>query len=271
MRSVTAEEMKQIMLDMLVSFDEFCREHHLRYYLTGGTLLGAVRHHGYIPWDDDIDVGMPRTDYEKFSEIYNQEKKNPDYVFVSYHQEPDLYVSSGKLFDQRTVMKESSDSNVTIGVYLDVFPLDNIGKNENEAELFAEKALEYRMRLTKRTWKVNVPGRAWYKNAAVAVLKTFSTHKPVSALVKEQDKFCSSRSSEHLEPYVGYVCAAMKKELLHGEWFESVRELPFEGHLMIVPGEYEKVLTVFYGNDFMELPPAEKRVTHHSYEVWYKN
>lgn len=270
MRTVTLEEMKQIMLAMLVDFDAFCRSHQLRYYLVGGTLLGAVRHHGYIPWDDDVDVAMPREDYEKFAAIYNQEKTNPDFAFASYHQIPDLYVSSGKVYDTRTVLKEHCDSDVQLGVYLDVFPLDNIGTTRQEAEAFASEALKYRKRLTRRTWMVNAPGRAWYKNCAIAVLKLFSTHQPVSTLVKEQDAFCASRRATKLEPYVSIVCDALKPEILEGAWFEQTTTMTFEGHNFAVPAAYDPILTVMYG-DYMQLPPVKQRVTHHSYDVWYKD
>lgn len=270
MRQVTIEEMRKIMLDMLVEFDAFCASHHLRYFLSMGTLLGAVRHHGYIPWDDDIDVGMPRADYEKFVTLYNKEKTNPDFAFFSYHQNPELYLSSGKFYDTRTVLKEVTDSPVSIGVYLDVFPLDNIGNTEAEAQRFTKEALKYRWRLTKRTWKVNVPGRVWYKNCAVAVLKFFSSHKPVSVLVKEQDDFCSSRMSDQLEPYVSHVCRARKQEILKGEWFEKTVPMPFEGHSFQVPENYDAVLKVFFG-DYMTLPPENKRVPHHVYDVWYRD
>lgn len=271
MREVTLEEQKKLMLDLLIDFDSFCRSHHLRYYLTGGTLLGAVRHHGYIPWDDDIDVGLPRYDYEQFCRLYNKEKTNADYVFLSYHDEPQLYVSSGKLYDSRTVMEEAADSPVKIGVYLDVFPLDNIGSTKEEAEQFTTEALKYRKRLTVRTWKVNVKGRPLYKDAAVALIKLGSTKKPVSQLVREQDAFCSQKMSEELSPFVGYVCAAMKQEILQGKWFEKTVSMPFEGHEMQIPQNYKEVLTVFYGSDYMQLPPEEKRISHHSYKVGYKD
>lgn len=271
MREVTLDEMKTIMLDMLVYYADFCDKHGLRYYLTGGTLLGAVRHHGYIPWDDDIDVGMPRKDYEKFRELYATEPHDPNYVYTDYHNDPTMYVSTGKMYDARTIMEEASSTGARIGVYLDIFPLDNIGDTEEEAKQFTEEALKYRKYLTVRTWKVNVPGRVWYKNCAVAMIKLFSTHRPVIDLIKEQDKFCSSRQGHGLNGYVGFVCPAMKQEILKGEWFASTRKMPFEGHDLTIPLNYKEVLTVFYGPDYMELPPIEKRVTHHSYKVWYKD
>lgn len=270
MKKIGLEEQKQMMLEMLADFDGFCRDHNLTYYLTGGTLLGAVRHHGYIPWDDDIDVGMPRSDYEKFAVLYNKDRKNPDYEFVSYHQIPDLYLSSGKLVDIRTEMEEAVDSKVRLGVYLDIFPLDNLGKTEEEAKRFTEEALKIRRKLDVQNWKI-IKERAWYKNLIIRIIKAVSGRNGREKLVREQDAFCSKNMPAGLDGYVGYPCAAMKQELLKGEWFEKTLRVPFESYEFNIPAEYDRVLNVFYGPSYMQLPPEEKRKTHHVYDVWFKD
>ena len=270
MREVTLEEQKQLMLEMLKEFDQFCNDHDLSYFLTGGTLLGAVRHKGYIPWDDDIDVGMPRNDYETFARIFNEETLTPHYAFVSFHQEPELYVSSGKLVDTRTVMEEAVDSPVKLGVYLDVFPLDNLGNTEEEAKAMTSDLLKLRKKLNVQNWKV-LPEAKWYRNLAVRTIKTFSPKGKRKDLIFQQDLLCRKYMSPELTAYVGYPCAAMKQELLKGEWFESFRIVPFEQYAFRIPVGYEGCLNVFYGPDYMELPPLEKQKTHHTYQVWYKD
>ena len=267
-RTVTPEEQKQIMLEMLVDFDRFCKAHNLRYYLTGGTLLGAIRHKGYIPWDDDIDVGLPRYDYEQFVDLYNKEKTNENYEFVSFHQNPDLYVSSGKLFDKRTVFEEAIESTVQIGIYIDVFPLDNLGNTEEEARAFTEQALKIRKQLDVQNWKV-IKERAWYKNLVIRMIKLFSPKGKRRELIEKQDRFCKSNMSKDLSAYVGYPCAAMKQELLKGGWYKETIEVPFENHEVSVPKEYDKVLSVFYGSDYMTPPPLDKQKTHHAYNAWW--
>ncbi len=267
MKRISLEEQKRMMLEMLVDFDSFCREHGLIYYLTGGTLLGAVRHHGYIPWDDDIDVGMPRYDYEKLVSVYNRDRKNQNYEFISYHQNSDMYVSSGKLVDKRTEMEEAVDSSVKLGVYLDIFPLDNLGDTEEEAKAFTEKALIIRKKLDVKNWKV-IKERVWYKNLLIRVIKAMSGKNSLARLIREQDALCSQKMTDKLGVYVGYPCAAMKQELLKGEWFEKTLRVPFEGHEFDIPADYDKVLTVFYGPTYMQLPPADKQKTHHVYDVW---
>ena len=270
MREVTLEEQKQMMLEMLKDFDQFCIDHDLSYFLTGGTLLGAVRHRGYIPWDDDIDVGMPRNDYETFWRIYNEEKENPNYEFVSFHQEPDLYVSSGKLVDTRTVMEEAVDSPVKLGVYIDVFPLDNLGNTEEEAKAMTEHLLKVRHKLDVQNWKV-IPERAWYKNLVIRARKLFAKKGARRELIFDQDMMCRQYASTELTTYVGYPCAAMKQELLKGEWYRSFKIVPFEQYAFRIPVGYDGCLNVFYGPNYMELPPIEKQKTHHAYKVWYKD
>jgi len=270
MREVSLEEQKQRMLEMLKDFDQFCNDHDLSYFLTGGTLLGAVRHKGYIPWDDDIDVGMPRHDYETFIRIYNEERISPNYELISFHQKPGLYVSSGKLVDTETVMEELVDSEVTLGVYLDVFPLDNLGETEEQAKQLTERLLKVRRNLDIQNWKVS-PDRVWYKNAVIKMIKMLAPKGIRQQLIAEQDRVCQTYAGERLTAYVGYPCAAMKQELLKGEWFESFKLLPFEQYSFRVPIGYEGCLNVFYGPNYMELPPEEKRVSHHLYKVWAKD
>ena len=269
MKESALNEQKQLMLEMLKEYDAFCTKHGLTYFLTGGTLLGAVRHHGYIPWDDDIDVGMPRKDYEIFVRLFNETNTDPRYKFISFHQEPDLYVSSGKLVDVRTVMEEAVETTVKIGVYLDVFPLDNLGNTEAEAKRFTDDCLKIRHQLDVQNWKI-IPERKWYLNLIIRIIKAFSPKGKRRELIQKQDTFCQKYAGDELTTYVGYPCAAMKQELLKGEWFKETEVVPFEQYAFRIPKGYKECLNVFYGPTYMELPPAEKQKTHHAYHVWYK-
>ena len=119
------ERLKAIELDILKAFIDVCKKNSLNYYLLGGSCLGAVRHHGIIPWDDDIDVGLLRADYNKFMEV--GQKYLPEHYFLqNYRTDPEYYVNFAKIRDSRTTFIESSLKNLHInhGVYIDVFPLD---------------------------------------------------------------------------------------------------------------------------------------------------
>ena len=230
MKEIPTEERKKIMLNILCDFAQFCDEHHLRYFLTGGTLLGCVRHRGFIPWDDDIDVGMPRYDYEKFIEIYNSEKKNPNLFLYCPETVPDMYIPYGKVCDTRTQLKEAIDSPVIIGENIDILPLDNIGDTRDEAEAMMEKDLELRHDLFVSQWKI-IKERSWYKNIAVFFIKTFSKKKTIPEAVKEIDTFCRSKEAKDTSftKYVSHLPSAQHSEIYDSEWFESFVDGDFEG------------------------------------------
>ncbi|MBQ6532274.1 MAG: LicD family protein [Solobacterium sp.] len=270
MRKITLEEQKQLMLDMLVNYTEFCDAHGLKYFLTGGTMLGAVRHHGFIPWDDDIDVGMPRHDYEEFIRIYPAERTNPDYDFMTYHDAPDLYVSSGKFYNNKTILKEAADSDLQIGVYLDVFPLDNAGDTLDDAKKLFEDTMAIRRKIDVQNWKI-IKERAWYKNAVIAAIKAVSPKGVRPKLIRELDETCMRFAGEAMTEYVGFVCAAHNglKEILKREWFDEYIKVPFEQYEFKIPACWHEILTGFYNGDYMQLPPEEKRKSHHVYDaVW---
>lgn len=124
MKKIETEEMKKLELDMLIDVAKFCDENDIRYYLSGGTLLGAVRHKGFIPWDDDIDISMPRPDYLKFVSTYNGSSEF--YQVQSIENNDKYWRTFAKVFDTRTYLKEDAirmpkDGN---GVFIDIFPID---------------------------------------------------------------------------------------------------------------------------------------------------
>ena len=127
------ETIKKIELDMLCAFIEICNRLSIRYYLLGGTMLGAVRHHGFIPWDDDIDVGIFRDDYELF--ISKAQSYLPNYYFLqNIYTDPECMINFTKIRDSRTTFIETSTKSKKMnhGVYIDIFPLDFYPDDEND-------------------------------------------------------------------------------------------------------------------------------------------
>lgn len=111
MKEISVSEARCIMLDLLNHIDDICRGHNIRYTLIDGTLLGAVRHHGYIPWDDDIDISMPREDYDKFREGFDTWNHAPHLELIDYRKDPDVMFPFFKICDNRTVMQMAHNSN----------------------------------------------------------------------------------------------------------------------------------------------------------------
>lgn len=132
MKEMTLQELHEVQLAMLDAVDNYCRLNHLRYSLGGGTLLGAVRHHGYIPWDDDIDIMMPRPDYEKFMRYFKHEY----YKLYDYRTDDTCGFSFAKLIDTRTIVQEYT---ITYSVFIDIFPIDGLPHQKNY--LFTLKSL----------------------------------------------------------------------------------------------------------------------------------
>ena len=145
MRKITdIHELRQIQIGILDEVHQYCEAHGLRYFLSSGTLIGAVRHKGYIPWDDDIDVYMPRKDYERFLREF---KGNEQYKLLNPAKEPHYYYTFAKVIDLRTRMVEDETVGFEIGVYMDIFPVDYVPDDMKEREhVFKSKKLLYKIR-----------------------------------------------------------------------------------------------------------------------------
>ena len=139
MKEIDIKELKKIQLNILDNVNSFCKKNKINYWLDCGTLLGAVRHSGYIPWDDDIDIGMLRDDYDKFLKIYN--KDNTKYQLMASELDKDYYFQFGKVVDTSTVLYEPDEKTGIKGaVYIDVFVYDNAPDDEDKlTEMFDKR------------------------------------------------------------------------------------------------------------------------------------
>lgn len=247
-------QLKEIELDIFRSFIQVCSKLDLKYYVLGGTLLGAVRHQGFIPWDDDIDVGMPRNDYEKFLELGQQYL--PDGLFLqTFQTDPGYPANFAKIRNSNTTFVEYSlkDCSMNHGIYIDIFPLDYYP--DSGQRLFEAKKLLMSLRITdafstsgmKPTTKlVRCLSRVLYSSVRRAIEKRESLYASVTG---------GTRIANH--------CGAWgKKEIVPASWYAEGTELSFEGMIVRAPSDYHQWLTQVYGN-YMQLPPQEKQIPHH--------
>ena len=264
MKKITAEEQKEILLDMLKTLDRFCEEQGIRYFMAAGSLLGTIRHKGFIPWDDDIDVVMPRNDYERFLSTFQTLKP---YKVLSIHNNDQYYLQFGKLIAENTVLKEPVDSDLKIGVYIDLFPLDNMSDDLEVSKKFYHKVDRIKKKLMIRN-SIWLDQRPLYQNIIIQCGKVLVREKRETLLEKidrESRTFCSNAFSK----YVGVVCSGSygEKEIMESEWYQDSVRMPFEDLEVSVPSGYNQILKQLYG-DYMTWPPLEKRVSRHTYEVW---
>ena len=247
--------LKEKEVELLKVFIEVCEKLKLKYYVLGGTLLGAVRHKGFIPWDDDIDVGMPREDYELFLE--KAQEFLPKNLFLqSFITDPEWPANFSKIRDSETTFIETSVKNRKInhGVYIDVFPLDWHVEGKKEKAFYRKKSI-YDIVIAKSFY---LPNRKKSFRLKLANLATFAIS--IKTALKKRDKlFKSNKERTHLANYGG---AWGKKEIVPCDWYGDGVELEFEGIKVRAPQQYDKWLTQVYG-DYMQLPPEEKRVAHH--------
>lgn len=254
------EKVQQKSLEMLKLFIDVCEKLNLKYYLIAGTLLGAVRHNGFIPWDDDVDVGMPREDYEKFLEKA-QELLPENYFVQTCFTDPEFPANFAKIRNSNTTFIETSVKNCKInhGVYIDIFPLDWNAPSGKDLKKFNFKNFYYKMAIAKKFYVKGFVRKL--KLIAVNVITLFT---PSSKALKKRDNLLkSNKKSKYLANYCG---AWGVKEITPAEWYGEGIEMEFEGIKAIVPSNYKAWLTQVYGN-YMQLPPIEKRVTHHFTEV----
>lgn len=265
MRQLTLEELRETQMQILDYVDSFCRKNNIKYTLSGGTLLGAVRHGGYIPWDDDIDIQMLREDYVKFHSVWKQ-SNNPYYSLVSIENGNNMGYAFAKISDTRTITLVRGVERT--GVYIDVFPLDKI-KNDQDFRL--------------RSWLK----KRFYQRAFAAFYLTTTSDDSISIFKKikyrvlslgKDRKFWAERINCLAQKNNGVPCdyyyemvAGMKcKKPIPTKIFDNYQYLQFEDRKYLAVSDFDQYLRLTFG-DYMQLPPIEQRVRTHNFISFWKD
>lgn len=256
-------ELQNRLLIMLKWFHDFCIENHLQYYAIGGTLLGAVRHNGFIPWDDDIDLGMPRNDYDNLISCMQIISEKSDYVLEKPLENKDFVYQFCKLYDTKTTLVENTRYKTQRGIYLDIFPLDGIGNTREESKKNFKPISRKNNYIMTKVCAFS-GHRKFYKNLAILLSRCMPFPKWQSTL-RHLDKLCRTKRFEDYDYVTNPYGAWGDREIFERKWFgESPLMLKFENIEIFAPVDYHSFLTQMYG-DYMQLPPKEKQVTHHDY------
>lgn len=267
MRTISRNESKTIMLNILKEVSDFCDKNSITYYLSAGTLIGAIRHKGFIPWDDDIDIDMPRPDYERFIELY---KKKGKYSICAPYDSNSIYIHT-KVYDSQTVKYEGGidySRFTPLGIDIDIFPIDGQPTNEDES-----------------VFKKQVKRRAIYYSLFQACVCS-TDYKKFKSLIKihicrlfGKNFFCrlyinsAKQYSYTTSSMLGFVSPFSQysyKNRHDKKVFKDKVKVQFEDGKFWAPIGYDEYLCNIYG-DYMQLPPIEKQQSHHINSIYWKD
>lgn len=261
-------ELQSKLLEMMVDFDQFCRENHLSYYMIGGTMLGAYRHKGFIPWDDDMDIGMLREDYERFLLLAKTKLKEP-YVLRHQSVEPSVPYAFAHIENKNTTCIEHrrNKDSYAGGVYLEIFPLDGCSRNtliqKMQANLVKlEKQMLYALILDKEQKK-----RSAWKNMVVCLMRRFSSIPQMTRCLDETISHWTRTKSPCVCNLLGHWGI---REHIPVQDFLPAREYEFQGHLFFGPANPKSYLTHLYGPDYM-IPPSKEEQKSFLHPMYYMN
>lgn len=260
-RLLDNQGIKFIQLEILEEIDAFCKAEGLRYSLAYGTLIGALRHKGYIPWDDDIDVLMPRPDYDRFLKEFRSEKNE-----VIDLSESNVCVETfAKVSRKGTLMVDCELGRGLWGVNVDIFPIDGAPEDDlagHYADMCRKR--EWIFRLCPFYKVVGKDKAKWFVKYCLKRLRYphAGNCAGIKAGINANLRSCRFEDSPLAGAYFGDDGI---REFMPREWFESYTELEFEGKQYPVIAHYDDYLHRLFG-DYMQLPPEEKRISHHLYD-----
>jgi lipopolysaccharide cholinephosphotransferase len=254
---------------ILAQFIKICDENHLTYFACGGTAIGAIRHHGWIPWDDDVDVFMPRPDYDRFLSITNAMSMDDFELVTPYNCDTyPLYFS--KLCYRRSTLVEDERIPFVDGLYVDIFPIDGTSSSLAEAQKqkneFAKLANQLNAISTHNTFAEYLSLLCSTKTWGRLVQKTaafFSRKEYRKNLLKKMDEICYRYEYDNSKLVCVHCGSYGIKEIFPHEWVKGVHKFTFEKIEICLPSGYDAYLRQYYG-DYMQLPPATARVSHHT-------
>lgn len=272
-KAMTLEEQKAVMLGILTAFADFCDNNNLSYFLDAGTLIGAVRHHGFIPWDDDVDVCMPMKDYDRFVEIMRgRDGKLSDYLLVEFPE--DILYPFLKITDTRTVLIEFPDKNpMEVGVYIDVFPKYGV-KDSSWRSRYACWVSE---QINNVKWFCHYSVFAWQRPGHNFLLKGIASigrHTMANAKwpARLQNWYLHLYAKKNPVEQCKFVTTMTNGEfnkIAPKECFSEFTLCEFEGCKLKIPVGYDTYLHCLYKGDYMQLPPENERI-HHTTIVYWK-
>jgi lipopolysaccharide cholinephosphotransferase len=270
---LTVNEMQAVSLEILRTIADICEVQGFRYMLFYGTLIGAVRHHEYIPWDDDVDIMMPRPDYDKLLRYLKIYIKEYPYLKVFNREECKEYpYMITRISDDRYVIEMENEKPYGMGVFIDIYPFDGLGQTKKEAVSYGLKG-DYLSSLcyqaTREHFAMETTTSLFRK---IVKYPVFLVSKVIGKdfFQDKLEKLARMKDYDSSE-YVGCVIwlSGGEKDIFLRQWFDETIKMSFDKYEFRVPRKYDDVLKHVYG-DYMQLPPEKDRVGHHCFKAYKK-
>lgn len=263
-KKLNLEEVRAIELEILKYVKKICDNNNLRYFLCGGTLLGAVRHKGFIPWDDDIDIALPRNDYMKLIDIL---KEGHRYRSLSFYNNEDYHYPFAKIVDTHTMLIEYEQYPIKgLGVCIDVFPIDGLPRNSQKIWYHMMK-----LKICRRMLGLSLQKYPKSCNIVKYIIKyivwRFSRIIGWKRWIRYVERLGTKYDYNNGDKVGCIVAGYFEKEIVSKKVFEKAIDVEFEGEIFSAPVGYDEYLTSLYGN-YMELPPEKERISHHNSEAY---
>lgn len=269
--NIELKEIQSRLTVMLTVFDGYCKKNKLRYFAWGGTMLGAIRHRGFIPWDDDIDLMMPRPDYNRLMELTKTNFVD-GYRIVGPHNQEKMALAYLKMEDMNsTIVDNILTINNPSGIFIDIMPIDGIPSDPNEADRVFIQYKKYQKDAVSSSTPYTLKNVISSKND-IKKISILSYAKSIAyrilfssqAFYKKCDELISFYDYDLSEFVRVYPSPHFSQMIMKRKWFDNIIDIEFENIKIKCPADYNSILTLLY-KDYMKLPPIEKRCTDHNF------
>lgn len=264
-KAIDSEEHKRYQLEILREVDSFCKENNIHYYLMYGSLIGAVRHKGIIPWDDDIDICMTRNNYDRFLSVFPSDKSNGIYVREQTVESKFPFYYAKVCMSNTHAFEPIDNGQFDVGISIDLFPLDPIPSDKKKRKKILRRVRFYRFKLIPHVIDYTV-NRPWYKKVCLSVMNRLFK-KEAFYYIQRIRKIMSSLDDNDTELITEIMTPYGESAIFPKSWFNESINLTFEELSISVPKKYDNILSQLYG-DYMVPPPVEKQISHHSCDAY---